>query len=598
MSITSLLFFGCSNHSSTNKTKELPYDAYSETLPENATEISEEEFNKRLEAGEIIVTSRQSRKEQSDQQKKEEANDDETIASFRKANPNQSLAFLNAPAENDPTLAPLGDGNYLHTISLNNGATHSVITMSQQYIKHQFAEAVRTFPTWNNQLNYYKAFYDNLPADWRQNLELVPPDTIENSPDTYSVADIMSLNRRISEKAQRIISSIVQSPNPEGYPSDPAKEIGYFDGSDSSGSSYTNPACGFKQTGIRNAYEWPMKYYVTSVKDQRGRGTCVSFANTSAIETHVAKKFRLWTNLSEQAHYNRMKLTWEQGDFGDGFSSDLGFSSMVAENWLLPFEDQWPYNPSIDRTTGIAWCIRTTCEQNSNSFQACESTCGASFPIGSQNHRDCVQTNCRNSSPTYQTCKTTCEDNPNNHYYYYSCQNYADTCSDSTHQSELVCAGTGSTSGSYYYKCAYNVPEKNPNSYGYRITSAAQFWDRTSAQSIEFSFVKLVLALALGNPVVIGHPVTTAFDDAADDGYMAYVANDTNRGGHGLHAVGYIDNNKLAKILPNAPPGTGGGYIIVKNSWSNCWGDGGYIYIPYQSIKDYTPDATVLHGVQ
>jgi C1A family cysteine protease len=58
-----------------------------------------------------------------------------------------------------------------------------------------------------------------------------------------------------------------------------------------------------------------------------------------------------------------------------------------------------------------------------------------------------------------------------------------------------------------------------------------------------------------------------------------------------------IDNTDLANVLPAAPAGQGGGYVIVKNSWGNCWGDGGFIYVPYQAMMDYAGVATVLLDV-
>jgi C1A family cysteine protease len=46
-------------------------------------------------------------------------------------------------------------------------------------------------------------------------------------------------------------------------------------------------------------------------------------------------------------------------------------------------------------------------------------------------------------------------------------------------------------------------------------------------------------------------------------------------GGHAVFIAGY-----------QTDPGTaGGGYLIVKNSWSTSWGDQGYFYMPYAYIR-------------
>lgn len=47
---------------------------------------------------------------------------------------------------------------------------------------------------------------------------------------------------------------------------------------------------------------------------------------------------------------------------------------------------------------------------------------------------------------------------------------------------------------------------------------------------------------------------------------------DDYKGGHIVHVVGYVDNSALASNpgTKTATPGAGGGYLIIKSSWSNA----------------------------
>lgn len=343
---------------------------------------------------------------------------------------------------------------------------------------------------------------------------------------------LIELTQTIANSAIDIVKDVVLDPKPAGYVADCTQEFGAGTASDR---ARDDPSCVRSPDGLFEKLVFPSKWYLTCVKDQYVRGTCSAFGDTSAIEYWVARRWGAWVNLSEQALYNRARFAWVPGsDFGDGLNAADGFSGMIGEDWLLPLEKSWNYNPSILRT-----------------------------------------------------------EDADKKIYTHSCDNYFETCSDSTHQSELVCAKE-----SGYLKCAYvAADDKNPTFDGYRITSSTSFWD---VDDVESSFLVLQLLLGLGVPVVIGHPITTAWDEASQHGgYLIYKgASDTVRGGHGIHAVGIIDNTALARLIPTAPAGDGGGYVIIKNSWSRCWADGGYIYVPWQSVKDFTPDATALWGVQ
>lgn len=80
--------------------------------------------------------------------------------------------------------------------------------------------------------------------------------------------------------------------------------------------------------------------------------------------------------------------------------------------------------------------------------------------------------------------------------------------------------------------------------------------------------------LATGNPFVFGFTVYDSFesDEVARTGKVP-MPTKTNKvvGGHAVLAVGYDDATHC---------------VIVRNSWGNQWGDGGYFYMPYDYISN------------
>jgi hypothetical protein len=179
--------------------------------------------------------------------------------------------------------------------------------------------------------------------------------------------------------------------------------------------------------------------------------------------------------------------------------------------------------------------------------------------------------------------------------YTSSCSSYPETCSESTHQTELVCtrvAGRGQF-------CGYAFPDVNPGAQGFRVTSGTvSFWDPANR---DLSVAKMILAVGLfGSPVVWGFDVQQSSWSPDANGFVRFVSgSETARiGGHAVHAVGVITNAQLSQVLPNAPPGAGGGYFLVKNSWANCWGDAGFAYIPFDSVRAYSLEVSSAPGVQ
>jgi C1A family cysteine protease len=82
-------------------------------------------------------------------------------------------------------------------------------------------------------------------------------------------------------------------------------------------------------------------------------------------------------------------------------------------------------------------------------------------------------------------------------------------------------------------------------------------------------------ALAGGNGCVIGIQVYESFESPQNGHIPMPQPNEQLLGGHALFCCGYQDDTQYE----------GGGFLIVKNSWSTAFGDQGYIYLPYAYVR-------------
>lgn len=81
--------------------------------------------------------------------------------------------------------------------------------------------------------------------------------------------------------------------------------------------------------------------------------------------------------------------------------------------------------------------------------------------------------------------------------------------------------------------------------------------------------------LAAGFPSVLGFPVCTSVSREPEISFPTVF--DQTRGGHSVVAVGYDNKRRLRSHK---------GALLVRNSWGEEWGDGGYGWLPYQYVRE------------
>lgn len=92
-------------------------------------------------------------------------------------------------------------------------------------------------------------------------------------------------------------------------------------------------------------------------------------------------------------------------------------------------------------------------------------------------------------------------------------------------------------------------------------------------------------AIVKDGPVLGGIMVCENFMNPSPDGFIS-MPKGRIMGGHAICVVGYNDD-----MTANGRTG----YLEVRNSWGETWGDGGYCYIPYDFFNGKTADLGVTY---
>lgn len=285
-------------------------------------------------------------------------------------------------------------------------------------------------------------------------------------------------------------------------------------------------------------YWYPLRNFVSPVKDQARRGTCWAFAALGAVESReLVQRYRI-VNLSEQFLVNQVKYRWARDDYAEGYYTNRALQQAIDAGFGLPPESAWVYNRSAHR---------------------------ASTEEGEAAH------------------------------FVGSCVDYPGApCSETSHQSEFFCTFffVGGSSVPY---CGYSVSTFTGTTTP--ASSATQIWK--SGQSFELNRYRQYLAQ--GHVITASLTVYRGFNSPVNGVITDYAkecdvggAATKKCGGHAVQIVGFLSNQDLATVLGPAGFG-GGGLFIVKNSWGCFYGDGGYVYVPADYVQQVFTEMSVLN---
>lgn len=166
--------------------------------------------------------------------------------------------------------------------------------------------------------------------------------------------------------------------------------------------------------------------------------------------------------------------------------------------------------------------------------------------------------------------------------YVYSCtQNSGqdvysgEACSDTVHQGKLLYGDDGS----YFW-----TPDMD---YGgdFSVAGSVELADIEDPESASLAMV----AVSFGYGVVVSMDAYQSFINVqmGHTGpygqWLGAESSDHLVGSHALQLSGVVSSQDH-----------GGGWLVLRNSWGTCWGDGGYAYIPYAVADSVLTDVTAI----
>lgn len=485
-------------------------NAWKEGLPADAQVVSPEEFQKGIASGELVLSSTASIAAARQAREAQYQNDKRFLSGI--SNPDPNTAALLAEAAGSPGFE--GD----RPVSGPDGASVVLFGLGTQL--HNAVEVYQRAQSVDNALDDYALSYALLPEDLKPRAP--SPDSLKGKPLAEIKAALHQLNELLGSQPASLRMARLE---PMGGIQPQAINPG--NGTDNNG------PC--NSTNLVKRFWFPLKNFISPVKNQAKRGTCWAFTAIGAVESRERVQNNNPADLSEQFLVNKVKQDWDSSDYTDGYWSEKALETAVNKGQSFPGEGGWTYNRA-------------------------------------------------NSRPSVK--------DGDSGSYANSCNGYTGTCSDTAHQSRRVCTTFIFTFCSYA-KATFGGPGV-ASSRTIQVWKNGDTFDLNRLRN----YLSQGYVLLASFPVYKGF-MDDVKSDGVVSNYSKTMLDKGKEvsgsyGGHAVQIVGFLSNEDMSEF-GKTPNIGGGGYFIVKNSWGCGAGDGGFYYVPADYVSSIFNSLSVLN---
>lgn len=478
-------------------------NAYGTVMPEGAMTISQAEFASRVREGTLsIVTADLPEQIAAERQ----ADFDDDIAALQAAtNPSQTVSDILADAENPDALGPEPVVDF---------GDQPVTLLALPELIDLVADAVATADDVGNALADYELSYELLTDEQRSGLP---------TPESLAGASLEEVQEALAEldavlAAESNLDKVVYAPSQDDR------------GTASFPEADADPTCA-APTNYFADFWFPLRNFLSPVKQQGMRGTCWAFAALGAVESRERVQNDNPVDLSEQFLVNHVKLRWSPAEFEEGYGAELALHQAVDNSFGLPPESAWIFNQSLSRTE---------------------------------------------VDDRYQN----------------SCVGYAGVCSDSAHQSNLSCVMVGPFVYCAYDVQTF-TGATTPASKTTQVWATGERFDLNRLRNYLANGHALIASFPVFTGFDSANVSGGVISNYSRDCFATNP--DKSCAGHVVLLVGFLSNEQLSQTpLPPVEAG-GGGYFVLKNSWGCGAGDGGYYYVPADYVEQVFGSLSVLN---